>query len=951
MTKKTSWKINQRIVTRTEPQLGIGLIINIDPGQNSLEVHFPLTKNSRHYSLNSNSLHRFQLSIGDTAQTNQNTEPSTKITVESITEQQGLLTYHGQGKKLIETNLCHQPQDPGTIERFFAGLWTHHRTYDFRQIAWNIRSSTKQSPAQGLVSPKIIPLPHQLYVAKTISQYPRPRVLLADEVGLGKTIEAGLVFSALKAADRAHRVLIITPESLKHQWLSEMFRRFNELFTVFDEERYSEENQNSINPFLNYQKFICSIDFLLNTPDAFEQSLSEQWDLIIIDEAHHLHWSSEDPSPEWTLVNKLSQASLGVLLLTATPQLHGLESQFGLLNIVDSSRFSNFENFKNEAQQMGKVAKIAKSCYENNLNQSQLKALKNIFANDSEIQKIIDAPLNKTNPEELLNILIDRHGTGRVLFRNRRQRLKGFSKRNLISHTIPQPVQKSLDTPFSLQDKWSLKEIFYHFTHNQNTMDIKLSWLKSFLETHKNDQVLLLCSTKKTVLKIASFLKNTSINFAIFHEDLSIVERDIQAANFAQKENTQILICSEIGGEGRNFQFVQNMILFDLPNHPDIVEQRIGRLDRIGQKGDLFIHLPWILNSPEHILFKWYEQGLNSFESSWNGAGDIFIQFESRLCHVISMTLNKEDFNQSLQELINETKLVAKEQKKLTKESIDILIDLNSFNETSAQKILDHVDDMEDDPSLELLLKDLFIHYGVDFEEPDEHGTLLIRPSDLMFIEDFPGLKKHDNTLFTFDRQLALKREDIVFLTQDHPITDEVLSMLLDRNEGAASVCQWSDSQQGKGFLLELSFVIEPLGPRYLELETYFPTKIKELQINHLGEKIQESLHKENPDLLKELREQERPENLENSRPIIEPLIREALIEINQWAEQEVLSSEETTQKSLDQEIQRIIYLEKVNPNVTSEDIEYQKNNAKDIISHIKRTTPRLDSIRLIFTN
>jgi ATP-dependent helicase HepA len=168
-----------------------------------------------------------------------------------------------------------------------------------------------------------------------------PRVLLADEVGLGKTIEAGLIFSRLRVLDRAQKVLILVPPSLVHQWVAEMYRRFGELFTILDEERCVEdETTHMLSPFEANQKIISSLDFLANNPSRFQQALDvANWDLIVIDEAHKLEWSEEAPNLLWSIAKSLSLKSNGLLLLTATPQQKGTSTQFGLLNLVDPEKF------------------------------------------------------------------------------------------------------------------------------------------------------------------------------------------------------------------------------------------------------------------------------------------------------------------------------------------------------------------------------------------------------------------------------------------------------------------------------------------------------------------------------------------------------------------------------------------------------------------------------------
>ena len=119
--------------------------------------------------------------------------------------------------------------------------------------------------------------------------------------------------------------------------------------------------------------------------------------------------------------------------------------------------------------------------------------------------------------------------------------------------------------------------------------------------------------------------KNAGLNTALFHSGLSLMARDRQAAYFADPKGAQILLCTEIGSEGRNFEFAHNLVLFDLPKKPDLLEQRIGRLDRIGQKSDISIHIPYVQNSWEETLYQIYDRGLNSFRKFSSVGTPVFV--------------------------------------------------------------------------------------------------------------------------------------------------------------------------------------------------------------------------------------------------------------------------------------------------------------------------------------
>ena len=195
-------------------------------------------------------------------------------------------------------------------------------------------------------------LPHQFYIASQVANRHAPRVLLADEVGLGKTVEAGLILHQQLITNRAERILIIVPDSLVHQWLVEMLRRFNLMFTILDENRCLAiedkmpdidldllendeipEEMLEVNPFESSQLILCSLDFLTKNLLRVEQAESASWDLLIVDEAHHLEWSETQPSLQYQLIETLAKRTAGLLLLTATPEQLGVEGHFARLRL------------------------------------------------------------------------------------------------------------------------------------------------------------------------------------------------------------------------------------------------------------------------------------------------------------------------------------------------------------------------------------------------------------------------------------------------------------------------------------------------------------------------------------------------------------------------------------------------------------------------------------------
>ena len=222
-----------------------------------------------------------------------------------------------------------------------------------------------------MIGPRIDMIPHQFYLcSRACSLSEMPRLMLSDEVGLGKTIEAGMIWHALHARGRADRTLILLPESLKHQWMSEMKRRFNQVFTLVDEaflRSLSEERENisfsggatvsmKMNPFLATNNAICTMELLMGTPALREDLLKVDWDLLIVDEVHHLLCEDDFVSKDYQTVYDVVSKTKGLLLLSGTPLQFQPESHFHRLRMLDPVRFYDYAKYLEEQETYKKIA-------------------------------------------------------------------------------------------------------------------------------------------------------------------------------------------------------------------------------------------------------------------------------------------------------------------------------------------------------------------------------------------------------------------------------------------------------------------------------------------------------------------------------------------------------------------------------------------------------------------
>ena len=917
-----SFAIGQRWISETENNLGLGMITALD--FRSVTLHFPATDETRIYAVAQAPLTRIVLNKGEQL----HHQAGWQGEVLDVQEMNGLLFYlvkNSQGEDVIvnEKELSPIISFSQAKDRLFSSQIDRSEHFALRYQTLLHQQAQFQSPLRGLRGNRAGLIPHQLHIAQEVGNRINPRVLLADEVGLGKTIEAGMILQNQLFAEKVQRVLIIVPETLQHQWLVEMLRRFNLHFSLFDEERCEDFTEQAINPFSTESLIICALDWLKAHPNRVQQAIAAEFDCLIIDEAHHLAWSENAPSAAYLLVEQLANAIPSVLLLTATPEQLGLESHFARLRLLDPERFYDYQAFLKEQENYQPVADAVQSL----LSEKPLSAVEKNHISDllheQDVEPLFKALACHNDEEkqaarqELIQNLIDRHGTSRILFRNTRQGIKGFPHR-----------------------------VYHQVTIDVTETDEKIHWLIDLLKSHRNEKILVICKTAQTAIQLEQILREKeAIRSAVFHERMSIIERDRAAAYFSDSENgAQVLLSSSIGSEGRNFQFACHLVLFDLPENPDLLEQCIGRLDRIGQTRDVQIYVPCLSGSAQQDLARWYHEGLNAFEQTCPIGMALFEQYET-LLKVRSE--NKADFEQ----LILQTQKQAKALRLALEKGRDRLLELNSNGGENAQRLTAEIAQTDNSPQLVDFALNLFDIIGVEQDDLGE-SSIVITPTGTMLVPDFPGLKEEGVTV-TFDRQLALAREELEFLTWDHPMIRQGIDLIASGDIGKASMALLVNKQLPAGTLLvELIYMIESQSPKGLQLNRFLPPTPVRLLLDSKGNNLAGQVNFNTlQNKLKPLSKDIANKMVKMARPNIEQLIKIGDNKMTEIAQAQIQEASRLADQTLSTELNRLIALKAVNKNIRQAEIDVLEKQRVLSLEELSKTSWRLDSLRVIVTN
>jgi ATP-dependent helicase HepA len=936
----------QRFISQTEQELGLGTVIEFN--HRMIQISFDSANETRIYSKQNAPISRILFAKDDVIPS----KMGWKLTVTSVQQLNGLAIYQGINDKGEET-LLPETEISGSIkldrptERLFSGHLDSNKWFELRQLAIDKIIEVSKNPLHGLIGCRTSLLKHQLYIAHSVAKRFAPRVLLADEVGLGKTIEAGMILHQQLLKNRAKRVVIVVPESLIHQWMVEMLRRFNLHFSVYDEHQCLaiEESSGLETPFESSQLALVSLEFLVNTPSRAQQLSQTPWDLLVVDEAHHLNWQPDHASDEYVLIEKLAQKIPGVLLLTATPEQLGKQGHFARLRLLDPHKFTNFNDFELEESNYQSLVTALDKLTNLDSHQINMDSLDSKLFDPESLKKVQALSTSETISSsyelknELIGKLLDQHGTGRILFRNTRSAIQGFPERKVhhypIENTYPDLTQ--LDIKQQICPELTAGPNWYQ-------QDSRFSWLLDKVQELKNKKILLIAANKSSILDLAAGLRiEKGIHAAVFHEDLTLIERDQAAAWFADlDEGAQIMLCSEIGSEGRNFQFAHHAIFFDLPINPDLLEQRIGRLDRIGQNQTIHLHIPYLKNTACEKLFQWHHMGLNLFAQICPAAYSVYSEDKDELIQHLQGNTNDKQF----ESFINRTQIKVSKKNQDFNNGRDRLLEYNSCRPIIAEELLTLAQSY-DDTSCQQFMHKIFDLYGVHYEDLRNHVEL-IKPSESLH-GHFPYLIE-DGMSVTFDRQTALSNETLHYLTWEHPMVVESMEMLATEEKGNVTLVTLRNSRfKPSTILIETNFNFEVVADAKLQIARFLPNNSLRILLdenqNVRTEMFETSFIQSNTSSVPhnvalqiiKMKQAEIKNTIKASESIattqVSNLIESCLIEADDY---------------LSHEIDRLSSLSQLNSNVRDDEINFFQEQKHLTLTAIKTGQIKMNGIRIL---
>jgi ATP-dependent helicase HepA len=818
--------IGMKVKYLPQPEWGTGHVLSIEEEGMRLMVQFPTREAEGPTRVNAKggALVHAKLNVGDAVRTKKG---ATGVVAREEEGGRGLNRYvvkleDGSEDEMPETELRALPPKPDLLSMLKEGRPADAKNFLLRQRVLKLDDERKNDALGALLASRVMVKPHQVGVVQRVLSSRRPRFILADEVGLGKTIEAGMIFSALKLSGLAKRVLVVAPSHLTVQWLVELFHKFNHLFTLMDSERYeaSQLEDPNVSPWHRFDLVVTSLELLQRHENHRTETADDlkPWDLVIFDEAHHLKGEKA-----FEAAKGLAKNSWGLLLLTATPmQLDPAEYQ-SLLTLIDPVTAPTVKEFESRLARQEELSAAVRALLKGKDAKVAIKALAKKFPNDEALADLEDA-------DDMLEHLAETYSLSDKLIRNRRATVGGFSKRKLHVHRIDIPseelvardaaleklstddtlrgaalanlIRRLESSPAAFQAALKSNRALMGLSFPLPERDAKyvgfVSLLKSIWKKEPKAKILVFTEARDTLESMQFKLRHEGIEALGYHGDLPLTERDRQVARFRDPEGPKVLFATEVGGEGRNFQFAHHLINFDLPWSPATMEQRIGRLDRIGQQHNVDIHvfdLPKTFSAEVLTVLK---DAVGVFEETVGGLDAVLEEVEPKLLELaLAAPKARAAYVKELKEKVSH----AREQ---VKSAYDPLLDLRSFDKMAVRELVERAQERSDieadedesiedglwgiarnlDETLEEAITDVGDRIGlkVDTDKEVDAFQCAFHFGHALTVEALPGydIAEERTVLGTFWRDTAVEFEEIEYFATGHPLVESLFGFVKD---------------------------------------------------------------------------------------------------------------------------------------------------------------------------
>jgi ATP-dependent helicase HepA len=748
-TPARSWTTGDYLVHRSNPELGIGRVTALEP--RALVVEFPRSGTRLRLAASTDALIPVDLSPGRPVRITATRE---ETTVTGRLEDGTVRLANGR----IEPSHALWPLEleGALLERLAIGDLDDVEDFMTRLDILHLLSIREAGGLGPFLGGRVRLFPHQLHVAERASASDPVRWLLADEVGLGKTIEASLILNRLVHAGKVERCLVVAPDALTVQWLGELWRKYHKVFTLLDAPRLADVARDfgaEFNPFDVHRRAVIALEMLVERPRLTEQAVAAGIDLLVVDEAQRLRRPPRHPGePGWRAIAPIAGLGRHVLLLSATPLEDDAHGFFRLLQLLRPQEFPEDQSFQARLASATPLPPCTSSTRRADIGGLPPRVGIPIALDDSVCQQQRDAL------EAAVRGTAAPHAVARKIDRVRRALASGAALQAAL-RAAPGGVPDTEATALRQQ------------AEAIDACDPRLDWLLSKAPRWRDagEKTLVFVAHRETLEMLRTALSHrTQLATGVFHEALSPARRDTEVARFRDADGPSLLVSTECGGEGRNFEFCRRLVLFDLPWKPSIVEQRIGRLDRIGRRMPVeivYFRPPGGIGSDVVRLF----EALALFREPVAGLEPQLAHVEGAL-EAIAVDPQASLSSDMFDALVSE----AHAARTRIREAAYRQLHRDPYRSEMAASILSRVP-----AELDALNQEVVVTASARLGFTVEHlrgRTFAIDFGSGALVDSLPGVPAGSTYIGSFDREEAVENETIDFFASGHPLVEGIFA-------------------------------------------------------------------------------------------------------------------------------------------------------------------------------
>ena len=729
---------------RFNPELGIGRVTALD--RRVLVVEFPRARTTLRMAANAEALVPVDLSAGRPVRITATHEES--IIQSALPDGTFALM---NGRTVSADALWPLELEGALLERLALGDLDDVDDFVTRINILHLLALREADGLGSFLGGRVRLFPHQLYVAERASATDPVRWLLADEVGLGKTIEASLILNRLVHLGKVTRCLVVAPDTLTVQWLGELWRKYHQVFTLLDSDRLADVAKDfggDFNPFELHRRSVVSLEMLIERPELTPQAVLAGIDLLVVDEAQRLRRPPGHPGDAaWRAVAPIAAAGRHVLLLSATPledDAHGFFRLLQLLRPQDFPEGMAIEARLNEPTPLPACTSATRRADIGGLPPRVGIPIEIAGSAAAGSQSAVEAAVRSMATS---HAIAGRDKVDRV----RRALASGAALAARLG-----PAETALRAQALAMD----------------AADPRIAWLVSQAPRwrHAKEKTLVFVAHRETLEMLRATLSlRAQLATGVFHEALTPARRDTEVALFRDADGPSLLVSTECGGEGRNFEFCRRLVLFDLPWKPSVVEQRIGRLDRIGRKIPVevvYFRPPGGIGRDVVRLF----EALGLFREPLAGLEPQLAPVEGALEEIAldpAASLSGARFEALIE--------AAHAARTRIREAAYQQLHRDPYRPEMAPGILARVPKELDELNQEVVVT-ASIGLGFSIAHPPGHRVFAIELAGGATVDGLPGVPAGSGFVGTFDREEAVANESIDFFASGHPLVEGIFA-------------------------------------------------------------------------------------------------------------------------------------------------------------------------------